>query len=114
MHELYPWHNPGNGLDVNGDEAVSPDDALEVINEINATGSRPLGPPEGNSPPPYLDTSADNYISPIDALLVINEINATTGNPEGESVEASTDASLDILTALIATDIAEQASRRRR
>ncbi|MCA9219106.1 MAG: hypothetical protein KDA71_02200, partial [Planctomycetales bacterium] len=36
------FQNPRNRHDVNADRQVSPIDALLVINQLNATGSRPL------------------------------------------------------------------------
>ena len=75
-----PWQNQANNLDVNADEAVSPIDALLVINELNAAGSRQLLPPpiaeRPFSPPPYIDVNGDGSVSPADALAVINFLNA--------------------------------------
>ena len=34
------WHNAMNGLDVNGDGHIAPDDVLDVINSINAFGGQ--------------------------------------------------------------------------
>ena len=76
------WHNARLGLDVNEDDAVSPLDALIVINEMNAKGSYQL--PTGSGGPPYLDVNADGFVSPLDALLVINFLN-NGGGAEGES-----------------------------
>jgi hypothetical protein len=74
-----PWQNKDNALDVNDDGFVVPLDALLVINEINANGSRPLDPPPSpvgpEAPPPYLDVSGDKFLSPLDALLIINHLN---------------------------------------
>ncbi len=73
------WQNKENPLDVNADGFVVPLDALLVINEINANGSRPLDTPPSptgpETPPPYLDVNGDEFLSPLDALLVINELN---------------------------------------
>ena len=74
-----PWQNPDNPLDVNRDGFVVPLDALLVINEINARGSRPLDDPPLDEPPfeppPYLDVNGDRFLSPLDALVVINALN---------------------------------------
>ncbi|MEZ6120177.1 MAG: tandem-95 repeat protein [Pirellulaceae bacterium] len=84
-----PWQNPNDALDVNNDGFISPIDALLVINELNANGSRALDPPPiaspPFSPPPFVDVSGDDYLSPIDALLVINHLNADAA--EGEAAE---------------------------
>jgi hypothetical protein len=53
---------------------VAPEDALDVINYINAIGPGPdpLAPNNYG----YLDVTADGYVSAIDALTVINTLNA--------------------------------------
>jgi hypothetical protein len=85
----FPWHNAANPEDVNGDTFVAADDVLQVINELNANGSRTLpAPTAGFQPPPFLDVDGDGAISATDALLVINRINE--GSPEGEGESAPT------------------------
>jgi hypothetical protein len=79
-----PWHNDANPVDVNGDTAVTPLDALLIINEMNATGARKLEAPVGSEAPENLyDTDGDGSIAPLDALLVINELNSLYA-PSGE------------------------------
>jgi hypothetical protein len=69
------WQNPRERFDVSNDGVVSPIDALQVINDINRSGSRALLPPApGKAPPPYVDVNGDGFLSAIDALQVINEI----------------------------------------
>jgi hypothetical protein len=70
------WQNLADPLDVDSDGQVSPLDALLVINQLNAGGSRPLD--VSLAPPPFLDVSGDNYLSPLDALMVINALNEPT------------------------------------
>jgi hypothetical protein len=71
------WHNETDPFDVDGDAILSPLDALLVINQINATGSRAL---DGSSTaPPYIDVNGDGFLSPVDALMVINHLNAANG-----------------------------------
>lgn len=79
-----PTHqNPRNRFDVNNDGFVSPQDALSVINFLNARGSRNV---EGIEAPPYRDVNADNAITPIDALQLINYLNSLlAGESEGLS-----------------------------
>ncbi len=72
-------HNSDVPEDVSGEGAVSPLDALLIINYLNSTGPGPV--PVGSSPP-YLDVNADGFVTAIDALLVINRLN--TGGSEGE------------------------------
>jgi uncharacterized protein YkwD len=76
----HPWQNPTNNVDVNGDGFVAPNDALIIINAINANGSSAL-PQSGQGFiwPPYYDVNGDDYIAPSDALAVINYINAHVG-----------------------------------
>jgi len=62
-----------------------PLDALIVVNDLNANGSRLLAfPSEGDEPPPYLDVNGDGSITPIDALRIINKLN--DAELEGESL----------------------------
>jgi glucose/arabinose dehydrogenase len=112
----FPWQNPQNANDVNADGIVAPNDALIIINLVNAFGSHPLSTPTaGNSPPPYLDVVADNVVAPNDALAVIDEINLHPGG-EGEEMTAAVVGASEAgdLVDLIAADIADQASARRK
>ncbi len=69
------WQNAVNPLDVDGSGVVQPLDALVVINDLNAFGSRQLPARSENLSAPLSDTNGDGFISPIDALLVINDLN---------------------------------------
>jgi hypothetical protein len=80
------FQNPLAAKDVNGDFAISPLDALVVINRLNTEGSGSLA----NAPAPqdhssFVDVDGDNSLSPLDALTVINAIN--NGEGVGEQVE---------------------------
>jgi hypothetical protein len=93
--------DPSRYLDVNDDDAVTPMDALQVINDLNYNGSRPVdddleGPEgemrRGNQPrASSLDVNKDRYVSPLDALAIINYLNiqsrasALGAQGEGES-----------------------------
>ncbi len=72
-----PWQNPRDRFDVNADTRVTPLDALLVINDLNARGTRelPVPPQPPEVPPPYLDVNGDGYCTPLDALQVINRLN---------------------------------------
>ena len=90
----FPWHNRGNGLDVNADGSVSPIDALLIIIELDANGSSLLPDPSaGNSPPPYFDVNEDGFVAPNDAIQVINFLNA---NANGEAAEGEFSISVDM------------------
>ncbi len=72
------WTNPVNRFDVNGDQVVSPIDALLVINQLGdelSSPSNPLNWPTG--PPPFVDVDTDFVVSPLDALLTINALNGS-------------------------------------
>jgi hypothetical protein len=84
-------------IDVNRDGYISPADALVLINEINAGGSRKIATPEfveGEETvedaelTPTLDVNGDEYLSPIDALTVINVLNML-GSPADAQTEAT-------------------------
>lgn len=113
------WHNAANSFDVNDNSKVAADDALAIINYINASGSGPLQSRALISPP-YFDVVADNYLAPIDVLAVINFINAAP-DAEGEmgptlaatpTMHRTTTIS-DSLLALLAADHATQPKRRK-
>ncbi len=99
----YPWQNSDWNLDVNGDGAVSPMDALLIINHLNlvGSGSLPIPPTPSFFPPPYLDVSGDNEVTPTDALMVINYLNRDVREGEGEYVPLVADSTtvVDVSTA---------------
>lgn len=75
------WHNYSQPSDVNGDQEVSPIDALVIINDLQSNGSRELPVSNGNlgegeSATMLIDVNGDNYATGLDALIVINEVNA--------------------------------------
>ena len=51
-----PWHNDSMPFDVNEDGAISPIDALQVINHLNSEGPGEL--PVSKNLSPFLDTTA--------------------------------------------------------
>lgn len=85
---LLPWQNPVHRLDVNADNAVSPIDALVIINELNSPqiGQLPIPPVADRAPPMYYDTTGDNVVAPIDVLVVINFLNGEA-QAEAESAQ---------------------------
>ena len=74
------WRNPVDSLDVDADHFIAPLDALLVINDLNANGSRPLTLPRDPAAS-FLDVDGDQRVAPIDALVVINAINAGIVGP---------------------------------
>ncbi len=70
-------HNVDLPSDVNHDGSTTPLDALFIINELNAGGSRSLM--TGAAPQIsglFYDVNNDLYLTPVDALLVLNDLNA--------------------------------------
>lgn len=111
-HLLY---NAANPCDVNGDSIVAPNDALMVINDVNATSGQTAGEQSqlaaGSAGFAYFDVNKDGFISPVDALIVINQVNAAQ-QAGGESASpAATDAAL---LSLMAQDTAEATMGRKR
>ena len=83
------WQNPVNELDVNGDGTISPLDALQVINNFDASLSFPSSTPTlSGGPPPFVDVDNNGTVSPLDALLVINALNddVSSGPPPASSL----------------------------
>jgi hypothetical protein len=80
-----PWQNPTKPFDVNNDGAVSPIDALLIINDLNSKGARALTVADASSP--FIDVNGDGNVSPIDALQVINAIEVPPS--EGEAIANS-------------------------
>lgn len=88
-----PFTGAGDAEDVNGSGAVTPLDALLIINVLNANG----GPvdlsnvPAGLELPPFPDVNGDGMITPLDALRVINRLNSENPNhiPGGEPIDAA-------------------------
>lgn len=76
------WQNSDNPLDINGDQQITPTDALLVINYLNRYGPHQLG----NNQPlravnsaaihPPVDSTGDGYLAATDALEIINYLNA--------------------------------------
>lgn len=82
MEAQVPYQNSDNAFDVNADSAVTPLDALLIINDLNENGARELPPPTTTEIGTQLDVNGDGMSTPLDALLVIQELNALYGaNP---------------------------------
>lgn len=79
-----PWQNPKNALDVNNGGFISPSDALQIINFLNAGTNRLLSKSKVLATDPFFDVSGDGRVSATDALQIINELNRNSGG-EGES-----------------------------
>jgi cyclophilin family peptidyl-prolyl cis-trans isomerase len=89
------WHNPNNPMDVNGDNIVSPVDAIIVINELQnrAVSDEVTGALvsrtgiEDQSLLAFYDTNNDSFVAPLDALLVINAL-PSSSNPPAAALSA--------------------------
>ena len=85
-----PWTNPVQPTDVNADGAVTPRDALAIINQLNRGGGGSLAdrvaPPIlgddalTTDPPAFYDPTGDGEVTPRDALRIINQLNAGSSN----------------------------------
>jgi len=82
-----PFQNPTLRWDTNGSGAVTPLDALQVINALTRSGSSSIDL-ETNpvSSPVFPDVNGDGSLTPLDALLVINRLAARSALGEGEQV----------------------------
>jgi hypothetical protein len=116
-----PLQNSEKRQDVDGNDEISPLDALLIINYLNTDNPTKLTTAHSTkvsaaaSSVNYYDVSGDNEIAPLDALLIINFLNAEA-NGEGEASADSGNGShtwTDLIAAL-AEDIAGQSARRRR
>jgi len=91
------WQNPVNMHDVNGDTFITPNDVLQIVNELNnhrisdAEGRLPDSSSTTPQPPPYVDVNGDDFVTSNDVLRVVNTINnqQAGGEGEGESVLAA-------------------------
>jgi len=112
VEKPYLLHNTALACDVDADETVAPNDALLIIDFLNAYGTKPANAPEGEAASSaYYDVTKDGFISPGDALEVINLLNSMpAASGEGEAAAA---ADLALLT-LLAQDTAEATQGRRR
>ena len=71
--------NPDSMYDMNGDDLVSPIDALLVINVLNEGR---MGESLAKSAEPvHEDVNGDGVVSPLDALLIINRLNRPSTPP---------------------------------
>jgi len=70
------WHHHGMPEDVDGDQAVSPVDALAIINSLNQLGAHKLS--LGHGVHLYLDVNGDSFLAASDALAVINRLNGVS------------------------------------
>jgi hypothetical protein len=110
----YVWHNLQHDVDVNGDKNLAPNDAIDIINLLNAKLPVSAVPKDPSTGPPFFDVNNDGFIAPTDVVAVINNINAgvvlqqAAGDAEGEDLSQSA----NDLFALLAADIALQPKRR--
>ncbi len=85
-----PWLNDSKTLDVNGDNSITPLDALLVINQLNLSlnGDSLFDSKAVISSPYIFDVNGDDIVSPLDVLLIINFLNdREVGEGESSSYE---------------------------
>ncbi|MBT6722081.1 MAG: cadherin-like domain-containing protein, partial [Planctomycetaceae bacterium] len=74
-------------LDTNGDGAVTPIDALGIINQLNTFGTGAVAEGETFGLDQAMDVNRDSFVSPLDALAIINYLNDNASEMgEGEAV----------------------------
>jgi hypothetical protein len=85
------WQNPLNGVDVNANGSVEPQDVLIIVNELNdpqfhnATGLLTEAAQVPVFPNLFYDVLPDGFVVPLDALRIVNFLNAgEAGGSEGE------------------------------
>ncbi len=87
------WQNLDQPLDINGDQLVTPVDALLVINYLNQYGPHQLGSNQpirsihSTATNPPIDSTGDGYVAATDALMIINHLNAIRSAASAEMAE---------------------------
>ncbi|QDS96251.1 hypothetical protein FF011L_50590 [Roseimaritima multifibrata] len=85
--QLPYFQNPVNRFDVDGNGRVEPQDALEIINQLNRRNGRSeLVPGEEPTDLAFIDVDGDYLLIPLDALEVINRLNQLSRRVVGESL----------------------------
>jgi len=120
-------HRKENALDVDGDNFVSPLDALLIVNSLNLREEIPWSDPvrgAASYASRKIDTNGDGVVSPLDALMVINSLNSRGGGGEGEGnidgekesfpVIAKSNAIVDGFFASLGNEEIDLAKKRRR
>lgn len=107
-HALY---NAALPCDVTDDNEVAADDALAVINYINAHGDQEAAVPSTGGQLFYYDVDKDDVVAAMDVLAIINHLNARSTQPESEASAAAVDQSL---LALVAQDAADATTGKRK
>ncbi|MBC8355870.1 MAG: tandem-95 repeat protein [Planctomycetes bacterium] len=72
--DINAFHNYQHPTDTNQDEAVSPLDALVVINHINGASGLAEGDGAPGNSVMKPDVNGDGFVSPLDVLNVINDL----------------------------------------
>lgn len=70
------WQNPANAFDIDGQNGVTPQDAVILVNYLNESGPGLLPRPMLDfQPAPYYDVNGDNLVSALDLILLVNHLN---------------------------------------
>jgi hypothetical protein len=103
----FQWHNAQISQDVDKDGEITANDALTIINVLNAFGPSGLYFLSSDAEPDsFLDVLPDNFVSAGDALEVINYLNAfgatsnAMGGGEGEGESGGNETDLALLSLL--------------
>jgi hypothetical protein len=84
-----PFQNPSNRFDANASGAVTPLDALQIINSIARNAGETGAVDLETTPitePPFPDVNGDGLMTSLDALAVINELGRLSAIGSGEGL----------------------------
>ena len=95
------WTNPVNPRDVTSEGIVSPLDALQAINYINAHPGQTELPAQQTFPPRFYDVSEDGAITSWDVLLVVNHLNI----PPSEAGEGEGSGAVDEIVTMMSSPL---------
>lgn len=93
-----PYYNirfPLNVSAAQGDDSVTPLDALMVINQLNLKSNPPIG---------FVDTDGDGQVTPLDVLRIVNFLNLPSSQGSGEGERLGNDLELKLATNVFETD----------
>ena len=87
----FSWTNPGDPMDVNGDNRVTVLDVAALVDALNDGRAGSL-PEKTDDAPPYLDPNADGRLTILDVAMLVDflESRPLTPTPPSESSPAST------------------------
>jgi inhibitor of cysteine peptidase len=94
------WHNSGNPMDVNHDNAVTPRDMVQVVNVLNSWGSGSIDSLETevadtDGSARLVDTNNDGRVTARDLLFLVNHFLRHTDEPTGSDATLQAESAID-------------------